>query len=53
MAISHLSSRMKSLAINIEGTRDAVTFDRSGSVREVLGATDFITDGKVSSPMRQ
>ena len=49
MAISHLSSRMKSLATNTEGTRDAVTLDRSGSVREVLGATDFITDGKVSS----
>src|SRR5580692_6336664 len=40
---------MKSLATNTEGTRDAVTLDRSGSVREVLGATDFITDGKVSS----
>ena len=49
MAISNLSSRMKSLATNTEGTRDAVTLDRSGSVREVLGATDFITDGKVSS----
>jgi uncharacterized tellurite resistance protein B-like protein len=49
MAISHLSSRMKSLATNTGGTRDAGTLDRSGSVREVLGATDFITDGKVSS----
>jgi hypothetical protein len=28
------------------GARDAVTLDRSGSIREVLGATDFITDGK-------
>src|ERR1700730_222819 len=35
MAISNLSSRMKSLATNTEGTRDAVTLDRSGSVREV------------------
>ena len=49
MAISHLSSRMKSLATNTEGRRDAVTLDRSGSVREGLGATDFIADGKVSS----
>jgi uncharacterized tellurite resistance protein B-like protein len=40
---------MKSLATNTEGTRDAVTLDRSGSVREGLGATDFIADGKVSS----
>jgi hypothetical protein len=28
------------------GARDAVTLDRSGLIREVLGATDFITDGK-------
>jgi hypothetical protein len=46
MAISHLSSRMKSLATNTEGMRDAVTLDRSGSVREVLGATDFIRMAK-------
>jgi hypothetical protein len=53
MAISHLLSRLKSMATNTEGARDAIALDRTGSVREALGATGFITDGKVSSAMRQ